>query len=350
LPQPAILGPDSVCAGSSCTFTANNQNYSVYTWTYSTGGTFTGNNTPAITGNFTGQGVKTINLSVIDNHGCKNSANTHSILVMPSPIPSITGENPVCCNAYWVEYQTVYHPNKFFWAVDNGDFMSDNDKNSVLIHWSKNNPPSYSITVEEKTPDLGCKGTYTLNVDVIPGDCAPDTIDIILNGVNVLVCPDPPHFTHYSWYRKRIDGTTAAEPNTNCDGYSFCQFANFDPATYYYYVVFSNGNGCETMSYYNFHPHPHIIGIEEQQAIDGFTLFPNPNQGNFRVEMISQYQGPLEVSVLDATGRQVGQYQLFKPSLYFTKSFSLPGLTQGLYIVKISSRSGFVSSEKMIVQ
>jgi hypothetical protein len=77
-------------------------------------------------------------------------------------------------------------------------------------------------------------------------------------------------------------------------------------------------------------------GIEGQDFIPRFALYPNPNQGSFVVEMYVQEEGALHFEVLDITGRTVHKETVYATHGLNRQSLEIPFLQNGIYNLKIS--------------
>ncbi len=79
-------------------------------------------------------------------------------------------------------------------------------------------------------------------------------------------------------------------------------------------------------------------------------LYPNPNKGSFTIDYTGKANEQLTVQVLDVTGRIIST-QLWQVSKGLNnKQFEIPGLSAGVYFVKISSGTGAYNVIKMLVE
>jgi hypothetical protein len=76
-----------------------------------------------------------------------------------------------------------------------------------------------------------------------------------------------------------------------------------------------------------------LLNIEESETTNGFTISPNPNNGNFNLRFKDQSFSEAELIIFDAMGRKI-----FKKKLqYQQNSINLQGLQSGLYFAQIHS-------------
>ncbi len=75
-----------------------------------------------------------------------------------------------------------------------------------------------------------------------------------------------------------------------------------------------------------------LIGLQEvANGIDEFKLFPNPNDGTFRLEIREDFTGGY-LTVMDMLGKVVKRIQIDKNS---SLSFSMPEIADGVYMVEV---------------
>ena len=72
----------------------------------------------------------------------------------------------------------------------------------------------------------------------------------------------------------------------------------------------------------------------EQLGIADFKLFPNPSDGNFKIEFSSVSNLPVVVSVVDVLGRKVYQKQ-YETTANFSESIDLKKIMAGVYVVTV---------------
>ena len=72
----------------------------------------------------------------------------------------------------------------------------------------------------------------------------------------------------------------------------------------------------------------------EQLGIADFKLFPNPSDGNFKIEFSSVSSLPIVVSVVDMLGRKVYQKQ-YETTANFSESIDLKKIMAGVYVVTV---------------
>ncbi len=82
---------------------------------------------------------------------------------------------------------------------------------------------------------------------------------------------------------------------------------------------------------------------------EGYTIYPNPNNGKFNIEFSNGMSSDLEITVLNITGQQVYREKVNNVSLSTKKEINLQHLQAGTYVViLINDRS--ISQEKLIIR
>jgi hypothetical protein len=77
--------------------------------------------------------------------------------------------------------------------------------------------------------------------------------------------------------------------------------------------------------------------IEEKPDLTGIAVYPNPNQGQFVLNIESLIDGQVDVEIFDMLGKQI-HYSLEETSVGVNKlPFDLSGLESGIYMVKVRS-------------
>lgn len=76
-----------------------------------------------------------------------------------------------------------------------------------------------------------------------------------------------------------------------------------------------------------------LLGNEEF-GLDGFTLYPNPNNGNFTVKFNSDSSNNINVNVYDMRGRQIYAKDYANTGT-FSNEINLQGVQSGIYLVSV---------------
>ncbi len=94
--------------------------------------------------------------------------------------------------------------------------------------------------------------------------------------------------------------------------------------------------------------HPEsVAGIEGAQ--NGFTLYPNPTNGNFAIKGL-QSGTPYEIIISDVSGRKIYQTIINGTNAEQSSSITLPDAGPGLYIMSVNTGAQRVATLKLMVQ
>ena len=89
--------------------------------------------------------------------------------------------------------------------------------------------------------------------------------------------------------------------------------------------------------------------INDINNFDGFSLSPNPNNGNFSIALKSNNANDITVKVFDVIGRQVFNRSYDNNQSVFNKEIRLNNVLSGIYLVNITDGEHF-NTEKIIIK
>jgi gliding motility-associated-like protein len=159
-PLPVITGADSVCAFKSFNYsTANFAGY-VYQWNISGGAITSGNNTNVVSILWGAAGVGNISLTVTNDKGCDSAVNM-SLIIHPTPAPTITGSDSVCAFKPFNYSTSNIAGNTYQWNVTGGTITAGNNTNAVTVLWGPSGAADIQLTV---TNNKGCDSAINLPV------------------------------------------------------------------------------------------------------------------------------------------------------------------------------------------
>ena len=75
------------------------------------------------------------------------------------------------------------------------------------------------------------------------------------------------------------------------------------------------------------------LAVEENE-MQNFALFPNPNNGNFTIQFNSVSENPIQINVHDIRGREVFTKN-YNHSGLFSENLNLDTLQAGVYLVTV---------------
>jgi hypothetical protein len=174
---------------------------------------------------------------------------------------------------------------------------------------------TYYVTV---TNDFGCVATDTVNVNWFPVTPQP-TITVNLPG---LLSSSP---TGNQWY---VNGGII--PNETSQIYEVILNG-------YYQVEVTDTNGCTTISDSIYIDLIYYDVVEVSADRFSADLFPNPNNGQFQLDIQTKQNSQMEWEVLDVAGRVVQHEQLGKVRAGNTSiQINLSTIERGVYMIRLT--------------
>ena len=79
------------------------------------------------------------------------------------------------------------------------------------------------------------------------------------------------------------------------------------------------------------------------------TVYPNPSDGQFRLETQLPGTGAVDISIISLQGKNIYKERFFSDGEYVEKAFNLHGVPPGEYIIKVS-RGSYQLTEKVIIR
>lgn len=107
-------------------------------------------------------------------------------------------------------------------------------------------------------------------------------------------------------------------------------------------TVAVSGEGCETTT--------GGVGIDDELTvgINSLSLYPNPNNGTFTVEMTLDTRDDVRLSVLDSRGKLITSRRA-ENATNFEETFNLSELASGVYLLRVETSKGAVA-RRLVVQ
>jgi hypothetical protein len=299
-PTITVTGPTVACSGATVNLTASGA--SSYTWN-------TGANTtsisvsPTVNTTYTASGTGTT--------GCVGIT-TLNVIAGTNPTINITGSSTVCsANSTTL---TANGASTYTWNTG---------ATTASLVASPTVNTTYTAT---GTSSVGCNGMamVTVTVNAIPVvNLVASSTTVCANGNTITLFGSP---------------AGGAYSGSNVTGSSFTPGATAGSFTPVY--TFTNTQGCSNTASVNINVLA-CASINEKNAIVGLSVYPNPNNGVFVVDLNTN---TLKViTIMDVTGRVVYSTNTFdvKHSINLTK------LTNGVYFAQISTE-GKTNTFKLI--
>ncbi|MCF8247009.1 MAG: PKD domain-containing protein [Saprospiraceae bacterium] len=248
----------------------------------------------------------TTNYSVVgtDANGCSNSA---TVQVTVYPLPTIVVSDLGICMGESGQLSASGAVN-YSWSPTAG-LDNPNIPNPVA---SPTMTTVYTVTGTDANTCVGYE-EVTVTVNDLP------VVDL---GPNVIICENATlalhagvGFSEYLW----STGATTEEMTVAGGAYS---------------VTVVDQNGCSAVD--------EIIITEEvcNATINALNnnqvqLYPNPNNGNFMLSIISEVSGELTLEIFNPLGQAIAKVETIKSERNFSHEFALAGLPPSVYVLKV---------------
>src|SRR5690606_40301496 len=107
----------------------------------------------------------TITVTQVSDFGCDSTV-TNDILILPTPMPVIVGEDSTCQNKIYAYSITPTAGHTYSWSASGGSIIGSNTGDAVNVIWGA--PEVASITFTQ-TSAFGCDSTVTNDILILPG-------------------------------------------------------------------------------------------------------------------------------------------------------------------------------------
>jgi len=333
VPVPLITGDNEVCEGETgvaYTTQSNNDNYS---WTVSAGGTIaSGAGTNAITVNWTGNGNQTVSVDYTNSLGCGAVEPTvFNVTVAPKPAAAgvITGTTPVCAGTTGVAYSVaaIANATDYMWTLPTGaSFASGIGTNAITVNFA-NTAASGAIKVYGINSCGNGTSSPTFNVVVNPIPATP----VITQHGDTLTSSA---ITGNQWY---LDGVMIPGATGN-------QHIAVYTGTYTVVVTL---NGCSSDISNGILVLP--VGMNEVSISRSMSIYPNPNLGQFSIEVKTQTSEEYTIEVYNSLGSLLWKQEGVIISGTYTAKVDLPGSPSGIYTVALRNKANSLVKKVVIM-
>jgi len=231
---------------------------------------------------------------------------------------SVYGTDSVCEGSLGVEYwvDPITNATTYNWTVPAGaSIVSGAETNRILV--------DYAIGASDGIIEVygsadSCIGAPSPPLWITVNPELPAPIIVLID-----TCLISDYVVGNQWYNAYgpIPGATAQQ---------FCPEETGD----YYAVAFLDGCTSQPSNVI----HVEIVGIFKNK-VKKITIFPNPSQGSFSIILPSQPKGPMDLILLDITGREA----LMKKNVQFHQGISVTivvnKLPAGIYLLKLKNET-----------
>ena len=261
LPTVSISGNTVTCQGVAVTLTANGA--ASYTW--SSGGTSSTETVAPLASSI-------YTVAATGTNGCSGSGQ-FTVNTLPLPLLTVASDQSSVCAGNPVIF-TAFGAQTFTWLPS-------------TVNWSYSATPSITSIYTVNGQDANnCIGTQTIGVIVYPNPTLSATAS------RTLFCKAE---------KSVILSVTGANSYTWMNGPYTSTYGVTPQATSVYTVTGTNANGCKSSTTVEV-TFSACNGVESLNGISALSVYPNPTNGQFRVEGLAQGS---RIAIFDATGHLV---------------------------------------------
>lgn len=296
--QPADLGPDTdFCPGDSLALQTNTI-YANYNWS-------TGSTDSAIT--VLQPGIYWV--ETIDSFGCL-SLDSINISTFPNT-PISLGADTSICPGDSLTLQASSGFNTYNWSTGgNTSTITVGQQGSYWVEGIDGN---------------GCSALDSIQVGFLPG--IPTAYGAILaDSCPLIYFTDSSQGTATTWFWDFGDGMISTAQNPSHDYTS----AGNNP----YIVTLIAGNTCGSDTFLFPIVINCLVGIVSGRDLD-ITLWPNPNDGIFRVKGLLTHPSEIKMEVVDLQGKVIYQTELGGLHQELDERIQIPAIAKGTYFLRV---------------
>lgn len=302
IPSPVITpgGIIERCIGDTVSFTAPS-GYTDYLWSP----------TADITETTEWYESDTIVLTVTNQYGCQGSSEVVLILNEPMAVSSVTADGPLeFCVGGSVHLNAGSGYASYLWnsgsttqvvtIIESGDYWPTVLDGNGCIDSSMQATP---VTVTVWTPD-----------------------PLVSEAGDLLTLTNSGDFVSQQWYYGAGPSNLTPIPGATGAAYEITQRG-------YYKVCVVDANGCAGCSFT--YEMSCCVGIEEANFDGNVSVYPNPNNGQFTVEVEMSRQMDITVGLYDMVGKQVWLDEGLGNTSSLRKQYDLSHMPDGVYFLRI---------------
>jgi hypothetical protein len=332
LPVPVVNGPDAACQYQSELVYAAEGEGNTYFWEI-VGGTITaGQNTGSVTVTWDEPGTGSLNMVETNEFGCSGSTD-YEITINPAPAPAIDGNALVCANSEQVTYITPLNDgNTYNWTVTGGEIVSGADANEVVVNWGGNGQGTLSLVETNTVTTCSAAADYSVMINSPETTLSNDTTICITHVLNIEA---EDGFAAYAWSSGQ--DTRSIQVNGEAQGLN----------TTTYTVTVTDANNCTGTASIMVTVDA-CAGIEENATATRVTIFPNPNMGEFTLEISNAEPGKSTISIVTTTGEMIYSNQVVIGQQSYRQNIGL-NAGSGVYFLKVETTNG-TTIQKLVIR
>jgi PKD repeat protein len=319
----------SLVNGQKVQFTDNSIDATIYEWNFGDGNTSNKRNPEH---EYEEDGEYTVTLTVTNICGTHVSTRTVRI-VDNTPGISISSSSTTGCVPFDVQFQdnSSNDPTEWNWTFDGGEPASANIENP-RVRYSE--PGVYDVVLEVSN-QFGTSVVrfeqYITSLDVPEAD-----FDAMVQGSIVRLTNNSNFGTVYQW--SFGDGTTSTEENPI---YNYNATGDFEIT-----LIATNQCGSDTT---RGEVSIRMTNTVQKLGLNTFSLYPNPNNGSFNIQITGAQSDEAEFTLIDLLGRPIYTAKATAIGGNLQSEINAGNVAAGTYYLRVRM-GNLVAHEKLIIQ
>lgn len=264
--------------------------------------------------------------------GCSETT-TYEVVVNASPLPAIEGMDRVCANSEEMIYASpMVEGNTYEWVAEGGEIVAGANTSEINVNWGENG--NALLTLIETNSTTGCSTQADYNVLISSPEISlgADTI-ICIN--HVITLTGEGGYASYLW--SNGETTQSIEVDAEVLGEGSTPFT----------LTVTDEYGCEGIANITVEVGA-CLGIEKPSSTHKLTIIPNPNNGEFTLEINHAATGKTGISIFNVQGETVYSNSIVVSQSMHKENLHL-NLSSGIYFIRIESAQG-TSVQKLVIK
>ena len=272
--------------------------------------------------NLTGVPAGNYDVTVTDANGCTETLTNLPITDPPVIMVNIDNATDVSCNGAEdgsIQISVSGGTGGYTYSWSNGETSGG---------LSNVGPGDYTVTVTDMNNCSSATTTTISEPTALSGTMSSTNTLTNTGSAEIVVTGGTPPYT-YAWSNgETTDAISQLEPGI-------------------YTVVVTDANGCE---YTDSTEVSLIISIEKDLAagLSSFQLYPNPNEGQFSVDIELMNRDNLALQIFDMSGKQIYAKNL-EAGFVFKQSINLNAQPAGIYLLQVTTSQG-VTTKRFAIE
>jgi hypothetical protein len=356
----------SICAGGSVLFTnTSTGSPDSVRWTINGATPSTSSSSTTVSAVFNNSGTFIVSM-VAYKSGVGSPIFFRTITVKPNPTVVFTPSAPVTCAGDSIDITANYIAgatgiwstgsssttirvapvvNTYYSVTVTNDGCSHTDSVQVKVNPKKSISLSQTICEGESVTigvqsynangnytahlqtSLGCDSAVNLALTVTPRPSTP-VLDIRNDSLNVTASTG----TSYLWY---LNGTFQVSTS----------IPQYKPTQQGTWTAIVSANNCESANSNGVV----LTGLKVRKSDVLFSITPNPNMGNFEINIAAEKNGDYKLMLYNVTGQELMKEDIVLHPGVNTKLISMSRLEKGMYFISLKGRDGN-ATQNFIVQ